>query len=230
MFHKKQGDTVQFYMPLAHNTFDKIYTFSIFSYSKKKYVTNDMVCGGTGFDPTIKLPKKIDDKEPDYSLYPEFKYSLGFLTRGCIRKCSWCIVPKKEGYIHAYRDIEQVANRKEVILMDNNVLACDYGLQQIEKIVKLKLKVDFNQGLDARLINNNVANLLSKVRWLKPLRMSCDIEGMIDPVKKATHLLRKYKCTPKNYFIYVLVKDIPTALIRVKKLHKMGLDPFAQPF
>ena len=62
-------------------------------------------------------------------------------------------------------DIEEIAvnNRKNIILMDNNVLASEYGLQQIEKIIRLKLRVDFNQGLDARLVTDEVARLLAKV-------------------------------------------------------------------
>lgn len=78
-----------------------------------------------------------------------------------------------------YMDIEEIAvnGRKNIILMDNNVLASDYGLQQIEKIVKLKLHVDFNQGLDARLVTDDIAKLLAKVKWIKRIRFGCDTPG-----------------------------------------------------
>ena len=156
---------------------------------------------------------------------------MGFLTRGCIRKCKWCIVPKKEGKLKPYADIEQIAqNRKEVILLDNNILASDYGLSQIEKIVRLNLKVDFNQGLDARLITPEIAGLLAHVRWLAPVRLACDTDAMIDPVIKATGLLREAGCTPSNYFVYVLVNDIEDAHKRVEVLKRHKLDPFAQPY
>ena len=84
--------------------------------------------------------------------------------------------------------------------------------------------------MDARLITNDVAKLLAKVRWLKPIRMACDSLEMIDPVLRAVKLLRKYNCTPKCYFIYVLVKDIDSALKRVNTLKENNLDPFAQPY
>jgi len=231
MYHKAQGDTVNWCLPLEFGMYDKIYASSIFTYSNKEYVIDNMVCGGTGFDVKLALPQEIDDCDQDYSLYPDFKYAIGFLTRGCIRKCPWCIVPEKEGYIRPYRNIEQVAQgRKEVILLDNNVLAHPHGLKQIERIVELGLKVDFNQGLDARLIDDEIAKLLSKVKWLRPIRMACDDESMIRPVVKATEFLRKHNCTPSVYSVYVLVKDIPSALKRVEELRKHNLDPFAQPF
>ena len=230
--HKLLKDSVVRYNRLTHfcNGYDLVYAFSVFSWSSKKLVTPDMICGGTGFDITTKLPDAIDKLDPDYSLYPEFESSLGFLTRGCPRKCSWCVVPKKEGNIKPYRDIEQIAKKNQVVLMDNNVLACEYGHQQIEKIIKLNLKVDFNQGLDARLIDDKTAWLLAQVRWLKPLRMSCDTDEQLKYVRKAAHNLRKYKCTPKNFFVYVLVKDIESALFRVQSLAAWGMDPFAQPY
>lgn len=114
--------------------------------------------------------------------------------------------------------------------MDNNVLASEWGIKQIEKIIKLKVKIDFNQGLDARLIDRPMAKLLSQVKWLSALRMSCDTSSMIKPIKKAVRYLREYNCTPQRYFIYVLVKDITDAHKRVKLLDKWGLDPFAQPY
>jgi hypothetical protein len=114
--------------------------------------------------------------------------------------------------------------------MDNNVLASPYGIEQIEKIGRLGVKVDFNQGLDARLIDLPMAKLLAKVKWLSPLRMSCDTDSMIPYLEQATAYLREEKCKPSNYFIYVLVKDIESAHERVTTLNSMGLDPFAQPF
>lgn len=79
-----------------------------------------------------KLADVIEHQCPDYSLYG-INYSMGFLTRGCPRECKWCVVPEKEGDIVAHADIDEFARHKEVVLMDNNVLAHDHGLYQIEK-------------------------------------------------------------------------------------------------
>lgn len=149
-YHKKQGDSVEWYNPF--NYYDKLYIAKVFSFTEDylQYITNaDCVeKGGTGYDISKTLPTEIDRMQPDYSIYPQIdsKTAYGFLTRGCPNKCKWCIVPKKEGNIAPYMDVEEIAidGRKNIILMDNNVLASDYGLEQIEKIVKLKLRVDFN--------------------------------------------------------------------------------------
>ncbi len=230
-FYKNLNEKVEWYFPLLHDKYDIIYASKIFTFSNSDYITDDMIVGGTGFDLSVTLEQEIDDMPLDYTLYPQFNQAIGFLTRGCIRRCKECFVPRKEGDIRAYRDIEDVAvGRTEVILLDNNILACEHGIKQIEKIIQLKLKVDFNQGLDARLIDRDKAILLSKVKWLKPLRLACDSLEMIEPVYKAIKLLREHNCKPDRYFVYVLVKDIPSALVRVNFLRKLKVDPFAQPY
>jgi len=231
-YHKSKGDSVEWIN--FFNEYDIVYQSKVFSFTPDNgFIINakKIIKGGTGFDPSIKLPNEIEFSNCDYSIYPQTEHAHGFLTRGCIRNCSWCVVPRKEGGIFQYMDIEQVLqDRKSAILMDNNVLASDWGIKQIEKIVKLRIKVDFNQGLDARLIDRTMARLLSKVKWLSPLRMSCDNMTMVKPVKSAMRYLREYDCTPRNYFIYVLIKNIDDAHRRVKLLSKWGLDPFAQPY
>ena len=99
---------------------------------------------------------------PDYSLYEiDKRVAYGFLTRGCPNRCKWCVVPQKEGRITPYMDIAEIAvdGRNRITLMDNNVLASNYGLEQIEKIIRMGLRVDFNQGLDARLVTDEIARL-----------------------------------------------------------------------
>lgn len=239
-FHKNQRDNVEWYFPF--NDYDIIYKSKVFTFTPDHYgfINNSttIIRGGTGYNIETKLPIDIDVSIPDYDLYPKSEWydketAYGFITRGCPNKCEWCVVPEKEGNIKSYMDIEEVAqDYKKVILMDNNILASNYGLKQIEKIIMLKLKVDFNQGLDARLIANNedIAKLLSKVKWLKPLRMACDTKSQMKHIEKATELLRKHNTTPRNYFIYLLVKDIDDALFRAEFLKKLKLDPFAQPY
>ncbi|MGD0342764.1 MAG: radical SAM protein [Bacteroidales bacterium] len=233
-FYKARGhkvDWVDYF-----NNYDIVYQSKVFTYTPDNnfYVNCDLIVkGGTGYDCLITLPDNIDKTQPDYSLYPKFTSAYGFITRGCPNKCSWCIVPKKEGNIHPYMDVEEIArDRKEVVLMDNNILASEWGLQQIEKIVKLKLKVDFNQGLDARFIARDVevVKLLSKVKWHPVLRMSCDSSVMMEPIQKAVELLRKYGCKPQRYFIYVLLRDFNESYNRVNFCINLKLDVHSQPF
>jgi len=231
-YHKKQGDNVEFMNNLFQ--YDIVYKSKVFTWTKenKTIIQSDKIIqGGSGYkNYNIKLDKNIEYIQPDYNLYG-CQHAYGFLTRGCIRKCSFCLVYKKEGYIQKYQDIKEfIEDKKSAILLDNNVLSHEWGLQQIEKIIKLGIKVDFNQGLDARLIIEDIAKLLSKVKWLKPVRMACDKKSQIDSVIKAVELLRRYNTTPKNYFIYILVKEIEDALYRINKLRYLKLDFFAQPY
>ena len=130
----------------------------------------------------------------------------------------------------AHADIEEFLRHKDVVLMDNNVLASEHGIQQIEKIVKLQVKVDFNQGLDARLIDDAMAKLLSRLKWRHPIRLACDHPAQMTAIQKAVQLLRWHNARPARYFVYCLVNEVDEALERVKFLKGLYLEPFAQPF
>ena len=71
----------------------------------------EVIKGGTGYDLHSQLPTEIDSMQPDYSIYPSIdkKTGYGFLTRGCPNKCKWCVVPTKEGNIHPYMDVDEIA-------------------------------------------------------------------------------------------------------------------------
>ena len=229
-YYKNKGHFVKLINIDEKDNFDKVYGSKIFSWGSLGEEFDDVRLAGSGIDFNISLPEEIEHLCPDYSLY-DMDYSMGFLTRGCIRNCDFCIVPKKEGKIRRASDIEEFLKHDQVVLLDNNVLAHPYGLKQIEKIIKLKIKVDFNQGLDARLIDNDIAKLLSNVRWLKPLRLACDNSSMERYVERAVKLLHKNNVTPKRYFCYMLVKDdIEEAHERALFLDGLKIDPFAQPY
>ena len=232
-FHKSIGDLVEW---VNINNYDRTYMSKVFTFSPdyQPGFSNygEIVKGGTGYNMNV-LPSEIDSISPDYSIYPKFKEAYGFLTRGCPNKCDWCIVPSKEGNIKPYADIEEfLQGRKQAILMDNNVLAHEHGLKQIEKIIKLGVKIDFNQGLDARIIakNKDIAELLSKVKWIRYLRMACDTKSQILFIEKALENLNTFGFKNYRVFVYVLIKDIDDALARIDYLKQKGCSPFAQPF
>jgi hypothetical protein len=114
--------------------------------------------------------------------------------------------------------------------MDNNVLASNHGLQQLEKIADLGCRVDFNQGLDSRLVTDDIARLLSKVKWIRYIRFACDTMPAVEPLLAAIEKLNKYGVKNYRIFVYVLVKDIPDANERCNILKKLGVTPFAQPY
>ena len=228
-WHKSQGDNVSLFDPQGPKA-DLVYSSKVFTFTADDpLLPIGTVKGESGYEADMSLSANVEHIIPDYSLY-DLDYSLGFLTRGCSRKCDWCIVPQKEGDIRAHADIEEFTKHKNVVLLDNNVLAHSHGVTQIEKIAKLGLRVDFNQGIDARLIDDDIARLLGKVKWLKPIRLACDHSSQISILQRAITLLRWHNVTPRRYFCYMLIKDIDDALERLKFLKGLDLDPFAQPF
>ncbi|MDR0692558.1 MAG: radical SAM protein [Prevotellaceae bacterium] len=239
-YHKLREDVVEWVNYFER--YDKVYISKVFTFTPDICTTiqaDAVEFGGSGYDITKKLPAEIDNHQPDYSLYPISKWydgktAYGFLTRGCIRHCPWCIVPQKEGTVKPYTDIEEILQgRKQAILMDNNILAAgEYGMAQLEKIAKTGCRVDFNQGLDARLIVSNPAiqKLLAKIKWLNPLRMACDTPAMMDTVAQAAELLRGAGLKPSRLFAYVLLTDLQGSYDRINFLQDLDIMPFAQPY
>lgn len=232
-WHKTQGDSVVWWNGFEH--YDRVYMSKVFTFSNDIDTVIDadeIIQGGTGYKNYGSLPKEIEAMQPDYSIYPHFKQAIGFLTRGCIRNCPWCIVPRKEGHIRpaaTWQEIKRPDSR-EIIFLDNNVLACDYGLQQIEDMGGQPVWVDFNQGLDARLITPEVAQLLSKLHWIRFVRLSCDTAAMLPVIEQATAYMTEAGIAPSRFWAYMLVQDVEEAEKRALALSKMGVTPFAQPY
>lgn len=240
-YWKKQGAAVDWYS--IFENYDIVYISKVFTFTPDY---NQVICnadiiekGGTGYKMYDKtLPAEIDKMQPDYSIYSHIvdnKSAYGFLTRGCIRRCPWCIVPKKEGVLRPYMDIEEIAieGRNKITLMDNNVLASDYGLEQIEKIVRMELRVDFNQDLDCRLVTDDIAALLAKVKWLQYIRFACDTSAQLPHLFKACDLLKKHGYKGRVFMNVLLTEDINECLDRINTIRAykdLKLDPFAQPY
>ena len=229
-YHKWQGDTVEWVN--YWDRYDRVYCSKVFTFTPDVHTciqADEVMRGGTGYNLSDEL--FCDGALPDYSLYPMFPEAYGFLTRGCIRNCDWCIVPYKEGKIRPYCDIETVLQgRKKAVLLDNNVLASSFGLEQIEKIVDLKCRVDFNQGLDARLVTDDVAKLLSKVKWMRYIRFALDTESQADALLSAVERLNRYGIATRKIFVYTLLRELHESYRRINLVKNLGARPFAQPF
>lgn len=210
-YHKSQGDEVEWYMSLG-GQYDIVYMAKVFNFSPDyPYAVNSkkIIRGGTGYDIRSQLPQEIDDMQPDFSIYPEVPrdISYGFLTRGCPNKCPWCVVPIKEGRIRPYWDVDKVANgNKKLVLMDNNILAAgDYAIEQLDKIIERGYRVDFNQALDARLVTEEYAKRLAKIKWLGyTIRFGCDTTPQIQECQRAIDMIHSYGYNG-NFFLYTMI-------------------------
>ena len=111
--------------------YDKVFVSNIFDINKDRVsVVNcsDVQFGGIGSNnPNLQLPCDIERAEPFY--YPDEDTSYGFITRGCIRNCWFCKVPKFEGKLKAYNTVESIVKHKKVKFLDNNILAYPEHMQ-----------------------------------------------------------------------------------------------------
>ena len=186
-WHKQNGDTVEWYEPLIHcmgEPLDKVYMSKVFSFTPDyPYPINakEIVKGGSGYaiklvdgkeiyDKSIDqdLPDEIEHIYPDYSLYPEQTKdtAYGFLTRGCPRGCGFCHVACKEGKrSRKVADLSEFwKDQKNIVLCDPNILACAEHKELLQQLIDSKAKVEFNQGLDIRLITDENLELLKQIR------------------------------------------------------------------
>lgn len=230
-YHKSLGNTVEWWD--KSKDYDLVYSSKVFSFTPENPdLPADTVKGGTGYGMFTELSEEIDVMFPDYSLYPDCDYAIGYITRGCPNHCRWCVVPRKEGAIKPYRTWEQLVRHDtdKLVLMDNNILACDYGVEQLESLIDSGYRIDLNQGMDARLVTDDIAQILSKLKWIKYLRFSCDTTAQIEYIQKTAEMLGKRGIKPYRLFIYLLVtEDLDNAEYRVEQLKKLhGITIYAQ--
>ena len=187
-WHKSKGDSVEWYEPLFSGHMDKVYCSKVFSFTPdyQYYIDADeVVKGGSGYAIRLEHGKEIYDKEkdanlpqeiehiyPDYSLYPELTKdtAYGFMTRGCPRGCGFCHVASKEGKCsYKVADLSEFwKDQKNIVLCDPNILACKDHMELLQQLADSKAKVEFNQGLDIRLVNEKNLELLRKIRIFRP--------------------------------------------------------------
>lgn len=222
-YHKLLGDDVEWWLPL--NTYDIVYSSKVFDFTPENpYLPPDTIRGGTGYGLYNDLPTEIDDMFPDYSIYTQCDYAIGFLTRGCPNKCEWCYVPRKEGNIRPYAKWQDIvrADTNKLVLMDNNILASNYGIAQLEELSNTDYRIDLNQGMDVRLLTDDICKILAKLKWIKYIRFSCDTQAQLPYFEKLSELFNKYNISKSRVFIYTLVrKDLQEADERIQTLNKL---------
>lgn len=218
-FHKNKGDEVILIKDKTIcqrlESFDKVYISCIFEENKgvalelaKQF--KNVEIGGIGVN-NIRLTEEIEHLMPDYELF-NCNYSLGFTTRGCIRNCKFCKVQGHEGGIRINCDIYEFWDRKhkEIIILDNNILALPEHFKKIaQQIKENNLIVDFNQGLDHRLLTPEICNILLSLRHKHEIRFAFDHVSYKPMVLKAIKMLREagLKDWQTRWYCYVGVDD-----------------------
>lgn len=240
-YFKKLGHNVGFNI----NNPDVIYASVVFTKNKHKvdglkffYPDAEIIIGGSGYDLTKKLPEEIEFVKPDYSLYPDMDYSIGFTTRGCIRNCDFCIVPKKEGKYKIWQHPEEFHYDKfeKILLLDNNIYANkEWFFEVTNWIIERNLETDINQGMDIRILDDEIAEQLSKIKF-KSHTMKFAWDNIDDEkyVKRGIEILKNADInTRQDVKFYVLVNYNSTHeedLYRCEKLKEWKVNPFVMQY
>ena len=156
--------------------------------------------------------------EPFY--YPDEDTSYGFITRGCIRNCWFCKVPKYEGKLTAYNSIEKVVKHKKVKFLDNNILAYPDHMSVFRWLLDHPdVKCEFNQGLDFRLVTDENLDALSRLNYMGEYIFAFDDPKYQPLLEKKLTLIKKYISKPwklKFYIYYHPSMDLKLLFDRVE--------------
>lgn len=255
-FQKEQGHTVDLlsdynFIP----DYDKVFISKVFSFTRtpidiEKY--KNVQIGGTGFymENAPDLPDEIEHHMPDYHLYDPYvgreisrginpqhfsdymDYSIGFTTRGCFRKCSFC-VNKKYSYVFRHSKVSEFydKSRKHLYLWDDNILGYSKWQEVIDELEETGRRFQFRQGLDMRIMNEEKAKRLSNVKYHGDYIFAFDHLEDKDIIEKNLKLWRDH--CHKTTKLYILCgydsqdeNDIESVLERIKILMKYGCLPY----
>lgn len=252
-WHKKQGDRVQWYNAFDGliEEYDKVYMSKVFSFTSDyphPIYAKEVERGGTGYcietvngkevfhqERNKNLSDEIEHIYPDYSLYPEQTKdtAYGFLTRGCPRGCDFCIVKDKEGLCsRKVADLSEFwGGQKNIELLDPNILASKEWEELLQQLIDSKATVNFNQGLDIRMMTDKKAEMLSQIS-IKAIHFAWDRFEDKDIIQPKFRIFReKSKVNPHNLQVYCLVGDkekrvLDSDLERIYWLRDNGYAPY----
>ena len=259
-YHRSKGDSTELVRGKKYpiQVPDKIYVTSLFSwawkpvwdairYYKTQFPNIELTLGGiyasllpeharrSGADHVqVGIFHEADDFIPDYSLVPNWDASILFASRGCIRKCGFCSVPKIEGKLQMKGSIKSLVypGHKKIILFDNDILGAPNWRDIFDELIELGLPVDFNQGLDARLVTDEVAIRLAKMK-MHAIRLAFDYSGIRNFVEKAISILNAHGIKSRKLIFYTLYNYVDTPndfYERVKDLLQWGVVVYPMKF
>lgn len=261
-YQKLKGDTVELVhgcRPVSQGP-DEVYVTSLFTYAwepvhqavvyyKKAFPKAKVVVGGIyatlmpdhaalcGVDEIRSgLLEEAEDLLPDYSLVPDWRQSIVFSHRGCVNRCPYCAVPQMEKTngpikVKSIRHLVTPGHRK-VVLWDNNLLGATNWRDLIAELKEIGLPVDFNQGLDARRITEDVAQEFRGLR-VRPIRMAYDLPGEKSALERAIPALEQAGFRRRRMIVYVLYNhhDSPKEFLnRLRDLLEWGVVAYPMRF
>jgi len=231
-YHKSNGGVVDWVKD--GGKYDKVYKSKVFTFSEEKnyiFDCDDVVIGGSGYDLKNVLSVEIESCFPDYTIYPNVDYAVGYMTRGCPRDCPFCIVGEKEGIkVSFVGNLESFWNgQKKIKLLDPNITASRNVLNLMDQLIESKAEIDFTQGLDIRFMTEKVIEKILKMR-VKTIHFAYDrmnqkelIERNLTKFKEMTGFRRS------KVSVFILVNYETTVeddLYRIMFVRNLGFQPY----
>lgn len=232
-YHKDRGDTVEWWMAVEPGQarlfpYDVVYCSSIFDFTDTSEVPNDAICGGTGFDVTSRLSKDMEASDLDYSIYPDCKVSYIRFSRGCKRRCPFCVVPEKEGKLYPV-ELKNLNPQGESIVVYDNFMSLDEWASALLGLQTIGQAVDF-QSIDVRDLNRMKCRALNLMRLKKRIKIAWDNprENLVPKLKEIIQDI-----PARQWMCYVLIgywSSEEEDMYRVETLRDLGIDPFVMPY
>ncbi|MFW6016110.1 MAG: hypothetical protein ACOCRK_06700 [bacterium] len=249
-YYKKQGHNTKLLTSYQEiENYDKVFLSKVFT---KTQIPVDLSnfdnieYGGTGFDFDKRefLNAKIEHHYPDYNLYTDYvnskieegdrkykwkyylNFSIGYLTRFCVRQCSFC-VNRNKTKVEKWSPIEEFynSNRKYLTFLDDNILAYKNAVNIIKEVKNIGKKFEFKQGLDIRFLKENTAKILTDAKYYGDYIFAFDDWNERNIIIPKIKLWRQYCNKSTKFYVLVAYKglgvdDIIEAFKRINVLMK----------
>lgn len=246
--------------------FDQVYASTIFDWTlpiakRLLEIYPRAIIGGSGWSRTVNLEAfGVVSMEKDYSIYPDFQNSMGYTQRGCRMSgpkspCrDWCVVPEMEGFVHAAEPFMQIwrgeSYPRKVILLDNDFFGLPTWRESIKAMQDGKFKVSFNQGVNARMFDEESAAAIASVNYYdsdfktKTIYCAWDDQRAVDRSEESQANERRLWAglralvangvKPDNITVYMLCggrgDTAANREYRRLKLREFGCRPYPMPF
>lgn len=255
---------IEFEAASMKNECEKLFASTVFTRSSEVVRILEKVCedklsvGGTGCaTPGKRLPEEVERSKPDYDLYSFTEIAKrmngigtaqhkerkalelvnsghGFTSRGCVRACPFCMVPKCEGKFRQESTISDLVNPKSNVLSlhDNNLAADPLAIEKLKEIKERKIILDINQGIDIRLMHPELVDALSGIRHLRSIHYAWDLMKYESQVLEGIKLLSK-EIKPYRQMCFMLVgfdTSFEEDMYRMRTLASLKVDPFCMIF
>lgn len=266
-YHKNRGDTVILktdYEGLSE--FDRVYLSKVFTDTPVPdavFSFTHLSFGGTGFfyDKAPALPFEVEHQMPDYHLYDAWvqsklaeggkrteyayytDYSIGFITRGCFRKCEFC-VNKNYDRVQMHSPLSEFydPSRPKICLLDDNFLGSPRWRELLIELQSTKKPFQFKQGLDERLLTDEKCQLLFASNYDGDYIFAFDNVADAEVIEKKIHLARKYTKAVLKFYCFTgydrndkwddafWVSDLFALFTRIAILGRNGCIPYVMRY